>query len=344
MTRHLLFVLVLLVSRHVVLAHSFEPALLDLRERNAGMFDVGWKLPGPESGSLLAGEPAPEPQLPEHCHSAGPPATDNPDIGAARYWRVDCGPAGLRGARLAVGGLAGSRLDVILRITWEDGTSVSSTLRSGAEEFVVPLAPVSHGIGPGAAARAVLLSYGRLGVAHILGGVDHLLFVFGLLLLVPSWRLLVQTITAFTLAHSLALALAVLGVVTVPASPVEVMIALSIVLVALETTRPSGRPATLTQRYPWLIALGFGLIHGLGFAGALADIGVPRDQVALALMAFNVGVELGQLAFVAVMLAPLALFTRVTRSWPRLRLVPAYTIGTLAVAWTLDRAARFWAS
>src|SRR5262249_43100003 len=151
-------------------------------------------------------------------------------------------------------------------------------------------------------AGAVLSGYVRLGITHILLGADHLLFVLGLLLLVPSLGMLVRTITAFTLAHSVTLGLAVLGLIAVPAAPVEALIAASIVLVALELVRDPGAAPTLGRRAPWAIALGFGLLHGLGFAGALADVGLPADRIPLALLGFNAGVEVGQLAFVAAML------------------------------------------
>jgi hypothetical protein len=190
----------------------------------------------------------------------------------------------------------------------------------------------------------VFWSYCRLGSEHILLGFDHLLFVLGLMLLVQTWGTLIKTISAFTGAHSVTLALAVLGVVDVPPAPVEALIAVSIVLLAAELTRPPHAPPTLARRYPWLVAFAFGLLHGLGFAGALAEIGVPSDRIALALLSFNLGVEAGQLAFVMAMLGPLVLAQRSARAWPRARLVPAYAIGALAVAWTFERVQRFWLS
>ena len=162
------------------------------------------------------------------------------------------------------------------------------------------------------------------------------------MLLVDGWRMLLKTISAFTVAHSVTLAAAVLGVVHVPPAPVEVMIAMSIVLLALELTRPLDAPPTLARRYPWLIAFVFGLLHGLGFAGALAEVGIPPDRIALALLSFNLGVELGQLAFVMAMLVPVTLARPLAQRWPQVRLVPAYAIGALAVAWTFERVQRFW--
>ncbi|HXQ21119.1 MAG TPA: HupE/UreJ family protein [Candidatus Acidoferrales bacterium] len=334
---HYALVLAALAPWRAAFAHSFAPAVLDLRERQPGIFDVVWKMPGAESGVLTPGDERVAPQFPSRCRRfEGGGASED----GSAYWRLDCGSEGLRGAQLSAGGLDGSRLDVIVRITWSDGTATSSVLRSGADTFVVPAQPAAAR--SGAAASAVLVSYGRLGVEHILFGFDHLMFVLGLLLLVDSWTLLLKTISAFTVAHSLALALAVLGVVTVPPAPVETLIALSIVLVALELTRAPDAPATLTRRYPWAVAFAFGLLHGLGFAGALAEIGLPPDQIPLALLSFNLGVELGQVMFVAAMLGPLLLFRRYTSALSRLRLVPAYAIGALAVAWTFERIQRFW--
>jgi HupE/UreJ protein len=204
------------------------------------------------------------------------------------------------------------------------------------------LVPAGSAVGRGAAVGTVLWNYGRLGVEHILFGFDHLLFVLGLLLLVDSWPVLLKTITAFTLAHSLALALAVLGVVRVSPAPAEVLIALSIVLVALELTRAPDTAPTLTTRYPWAVAFGFGVVHGLGFAGALAEVGLPPDQIPLALLSFNLGVELGQAMFVGTLAVPLVLFRRHVAAASLLRRAPAYAIGAVAVAWTLERLERLW--
>jgi hypothetical protein len=323
-------------------AHSFAPAVLDLRERDVGRFDVIWKLPGPGSGVLTPGDHAPLPQLPVQCRTlAGAPSMHPGEEGPA-FWQVDCGPAAMRGQPLSVSGLDGTRIDVIVRITWHDGTTASGVLRSASDQFVMPTAGPSRVQASGAPARAVLWSYMRLGVEHILLGPDHLLFVLGLLLLVDSWGMLLKTISAFTLAHSLSLALAVLDVVQLPAAPVEALIALSIVLVALELTRAPATPPTLARRYPWAVAFAFGLLHGLGFAGALAQIGLPPDQIALALVAFNVGVEIGQLLFVAAMLVPRALLMRITAAWPAARLIPPYAIGALATTWVFERVQRFW--
>jgi hypothetical protein len=323
----------------VAVAHSFEPAVLDVREQATGVFDVIWKLPGPESGSFTPGDPLPKPLLPAHCRRLAVSEVAQPQLGEPLSWRVNCGPLGLHDQRLAVTEL-GPRLEVIVRVTWLDGQSASGVLHSGAEDLMLPADRTASTLGSGSAGT-VLLAYGRIGVQHILFGADHLLFVLGLLLLVESWGLLVKTISAFTVAHSLALALAVLGVLQVPPALVEALIALSIVLVALELTRSTEHP-TFTKRYPWAVAFAFGLLHGLGFAGALTTIGLPPDQLVLALFAFNVGVEIGQLLFVIAMLAPRAWLRRAAARWALIERVPAYAIGSLAVAWMLERIGRFW--
>jgi hydrogenase/urease accessory protein HupE len=314
--------------------------LLALSERQAGVFDVVWKLPGPEAGLRTAGAAAPIPRFPTHCHRIDPVGSRSDGMEGLAYWRIDCGATGLRGEILAMSGLEGSRIDVIVRIAWNDGTATTGVLRSGADTLQMPAGPLRTGSGT---PRAVVWSYFRLGVEHILLGWDHLLFVLGLLLLVRTWGMLLKTVSAFTVAHSLTLSLAVMGVVTVPAAPVEAAIALSIVLLAAELTRDArAKPGTLCRRYPWAVAFLFGLLHGLGFASALSQIGLPLDHIPLALLGFNLGVEAGQILFVAVMAGPVLALARLIPAGPRARLVPAYAIGALAVAWTIERVVRFW--
>jgi hypothetical protein len=320
-------------------AHTFEPALLDLREGAAGVFDVVWRPPGKESGAVMPGDPELVPALPASCRELARLAASD----EITSYRVDCGPERLRGAAIAVPGIAGARVDAIVRVTWNDGHAASGVLRSDGEAFVVPAGPSGGWLLVGASARTVARRYAALGVAHILNGWDHVLFVIGLFLLVADARALVATISAFTLAHSLTLAAAVLGVVQVPSAPVEAMIALSIVLLARELLRPDEGPPTVARRFPWAMAFTFGLLHGLGFAGALAETGVPPDQIPLALVAFNVGVELGQLTIVLGLVGLAALVRRPLATWPIVRHFPAYAMGAIAVAWTIERVLRFWA-
>jgi hydrogenase/urease accessory protein HupE len=220
---------------------------------------------------------------------------------------------------------------VLVRIENVDGSVRSARLTPSSSSFIVSVQP-----GP----LMVVRDYVGLGVEHILFGVDHLLFVLCLLFLVRNLRQLLATITAFTLAHSITLAAATLGFIHVPAAPVEATIALSIVFLASELVRGEARRGVVTRSYPWLVALSFGLLHGLGFAGALAEVGLPRGEIALALFAFNVGVELGQLAFVSAVLT----LARLVRLTPP-RLPPwgpgaaGYAIGSVAAFWVFARLA-----
>ncbi len=313
-------------------AHTFAPALLDIHETGGGTFDVRWTLPvegeGLGTGTL-------RPQFPEPCRWLTAPS---PQAEALRQGRLVCGSAGLDGATISVSGLDASHLDVVVRFTRSDGETMTAALRRGAAKLTLP----ARAAAAPCATRTVIASYLGLGVAHILTGYDHLLFVLGLVLLVESWRMLLKTISAFTLAHSITLALATLGMVHVPPAPVEAIIALSILLLAVELARAPDEPRTLTRRFPWLVAFVFGLLHGLGFAGALAQTGLPTAQITLALVAFNVGVELGQLLFVSIVIMPVRALKRLRR--PAMRWVPAYGMGTLAAAWMIERVGRFWVS
>jgi hydrogenase/urease accessory protein HupE len=192
-------------------------------------------------------------------------------------------------------------------------------------------------------AWAVAWQYLELGVAHILLGFDHLLFVLALLLIVRGCRRLLVTVTAFTLAHSITLAAATLGFVDVPGPPVEATIALSIVFLASELVKVHRGQPSLTARAPWLVAFAFGLLHGFGFAGALADVGLPRVEIPLALLTFNLGVELGQIMFVFMALAAGWLLGRIRGEWPTWAAqLPAYGIGTVAAFWLVERVVGFW--
>jgi len=248
------------------------------------------------------------------------------DGGLEARWEIDC-PAGLPGQTIGVEGIASSGADVLVRVELADGRLLSHVLTADADTYGIPDAP---------GRLDVFASYGRLGLEHILGGYDHLLFILGLTLLIGFGRRLAWTITAFTLGHSVTLGLAVLGFVHVAQRPVEIGIAASLFYLALELV--DRRRRSLLRERPWAIAGVFGLLHGLGFAGALAEIGLPSGEIPLALCAFNVGIEVGQLLLVGIVLAVFALVTRlpvVRRRW--LEVVPAYAIGSLAVFWILTR-------
>jgi hydrogenase/urease accessory protein HupE len=188
------------------------------------------------------------------------------------------------------------------------------------------------------------LGYGRLGIEHIARGVDHLLFVLGLLLIVRNRWMLVKAISAFTLAHSLTLAAATLGYVRAPIPPVEASIALSILLLGPEAVRVWRGETSFTIRHPWVVAFAFGLLHGFGFASGLASIGLPKGEIPLALLLFNVGVEAGQLAFVLLMMGLERVLRRLGVRWPRwAELVPGYAVGALGAYWMIQRTAAMFA-
>jgi hydrogenase/urease accessory protein HupE len=241
---------------------------------------------------------------------------------------------GLTGTPVTIDGLASTFTDVLLRLERLDGTEITRRLTPDEPTYVVEANP---GLGQ------VAWTYFVLGVEHILFGIDHLLFVLALLLIVGGWKKLVSTITAFTVAHSITLALATLGFVHVPGPPVEAIIALSIVFVAAEIIRGRNGQPGLTARTPWLVAFTFGLLHGFGFAGALSDVGLPQTSIPMALLTFNVGVEAGQLIFVAAILV-LYLAVRSIKVMPPewAFQIPAYVIGGIAAFWMIERTVGFW--
>ncbi len=303
--RLLLVALVLLAG--AAGAHEMSIAEMELRETTRGEFLWQWTATNRAANEGLG------PVWPDGCR-----ATESV---------LRCGEAGLQGT-LAMEGVGKRYSAALVKVFWRDGESRVYTLT--AAQPTVQLygsADDQRGIGEIASAYVVL------GVEHILSGVDHLLFVLGLLFLVGFNRRLVATITAFTLAHSLTLALSALGWLTLRSAPVEALIALSIVLVAGEALRTE---PTLSRRWPALVAFLFGLAHGLGFAGALALIGLPQNHLAVALLTFNVGVELGQLLVVG---AAFGLW-RVLSRWPnfvRARTPALYAIGSVAAYWSLAR-------
>lgn len=304
-------------------AHPLAPSLLELREAEPGIFDVTWKtsLLQPTGADL-------EPELPENCKQISDAEAEREASGISVRWKVDCGAGGIVGQPLRVLGLDRSRTDALVRVALADGRSVQTVLSGGEAAYVVPERQSRY---------QVILEYSALGVDHILTGFDHLLFVWGLMLLVADRRALVATITAFTLGHSVTLALAVFGYVAFPAGLVEFAIAFSILVLAAELASPKTDGAL--RRRPALLAGVFGLLHGLGFAGALAEVGLPPEEIPLSLFAFNLGIEIGQLVFVFCVLLAGRVLRRVLVDAPGwVRAAPAYAIGSLAVFWCFERA------
>jgi hydrogenase/urease accessory protein HupE len=315
---------VLLLAARGTSAHEVRPAFLELSETTANQFLMTWKVPALGEFRLSIA-----PRLPASCHIVGELTSMQAGGAFIEHGRVKC-DSELAGQTIAIDRLDATMTDVLVRIQTTDGTVRNARLTPSSPTFTVPAQA-----GP----LMVLSAYIGLGIEHILFGVDHLLFVLCLLLLVRGIRNLLATVTAFTLAHSITLAAATLGFIRVPAAPVEATIALSIVFLASELVRGDARH-TVARSYPWLVAFTFGLLHGLGFAGALAEVGLPQGEIPLALFAFNVGVELGQLAFVTAVLS-LARLVRVVPlrlpAWaPR---AAGYAIGSIAAFWVFARLA-----
>jgi hydrogenase/urease accessory protein HupE len=322
------FLLVLsgLAAAGPVLAHELDPALLAFIEFAPNRYEVHWKLaiPGGLPNVL-------EPDLPASCTMLGRPEVRIDGENRLVSGRLEC-PGGLIAQRIGIRGLSSTRTDALVRIDGLEGRAFTARLTPGVPFIVVP-----HE----ADALTTAGTYLVLGVEHILRGADHLLFVFTLLLYVRGVRRLVVTVTAFTVAHSITLGAAALGVARLPQAPVEALIALSIVCVAAALARAPALPhAGPAPRWPWLLAFVFGLLHGFGFAGALAELGLPERALVLALLCFNVGVELGQLAFIAVVLLGGALLGRWVRALPSVwSRVAVYGIGSVASFWVVERSA-----
>jgi hydrogenase/urease accessory protein HupE len=310
-------------------ADVFRPAYLELRELGGDRYEVLWKVPALADGRRLRAHVE---FPPDTARLTEPRAAMVNDAWVERY-RISH-PGGLVGETVAIRGISGGVTDVIARVQRLDGTTQVARLLPENPRFEVE---------PPAGVSGIAWSYLSLGVEHILTGVDHLLFVLALLLVVRGGRRIVATITAFTVAHSITLGAASLGWMHLPPPPVEAIIALSIVFVAAEVARAKGTAPGLTARAPWVVAFSFGLLHGLGFAGALAEIGLPETAIPLALLMFNVGVEIGQLLFVLAIVAARAAFAHLTTRPLRWgTTAPAYAIGTVAACWTLERVASFW--
>lgn len=312
-------VLVLLLALPgIATAHEVRPGYLELEETAPDEYQVTWKQP------VLEGRRLPlEPVLPAHCVRTAEQLPENTGDALIQRWRVRCN---MRSGLLQIDGLSRTLTDVLVQIKHLDGDSVSQMLR-----------PDSPGLELDGSAPA-LSSYLRLGIDHLLFGLDHILFVIGLVLFIPDRWMLLKTITAFTLAHSITLAASVLQLVHLPQQPVEAVIALSILYLARELMLPESRRSRIMKIRPWLMAFAFGLLHGFGFAGALADIGLPDTTLAAALVLFNVGIEIGQLLVIGVLLLGGWLLRRLPALHPH-AWQQAFTVvmGVLAGFWTIDR-------
>lgn len=309
-------------------AHQFWPGYLQLRQSGPENYEAMWKVPATSGLRLNINV-----RLPDNCRAISSAMGSFASGAYIERWNVHCA-GGLEGGVIAVDGLAAAATDALIRIEALDGSAQIAMLTANSPTVTIAAAP---------GWTQVAWIYLGLGVEHILLGIDHLLFVLALLFLVQGWRRVVITVTAFTVAHSITLAAATLGFVHVPQEPVEASIALSIVFVATEIVRSQLGRFSIAERWPWVIAFVFGLVHGFGFAGALREVGMPESAIPLALLFFNAGVEVGQLAFIATVLMILALLRGTALRIPEWGWrLPVYGIGSVAMYWTIDRVVGFW--
>ena len=300
-----------------VFGHEVRPAYLQIKETDPNVFSVLWKQPILQDRRLAI-----DPLLPDECAAVSPVNREVTGAALLQTWRIECP---LRQGTIHISGLSRTITDVMVEVSRLDGEQSTHLLRPNAPSLDLsdPSPPVA--------------AYLTLGVEHLIFGIDHVLFVIGLVLFIPNHWSLLKTITAFTVAHSITLALSVLELVRLPQGPVEAVIALSILFLARELTMPEERRSVLTRGRPWIMALLFGLLHGFGFAGALADIGLPRDQLALSLFLFNVGIEIGQILIIAMLLGLLWMARRLAGDVALAERAFVYGMGCMAAYWTIDR-------
>ena len=328
MKRWGLFIGLLFMLAGQAWAHEMRPGYLEIREITQASYSVLWKVPMRGDMRLSL-----DPHFPDMCSDMIPPSSRSAGGALMTSWTIQC-ESGLADQRIVIAGLENTLTDVLARVQHLDGAVQTTRITPGEPSFKIT----------GSQSKLALSgTYLWLGIEHILFGIDHLLFVFALLLIVSGVRRLVWTITAFTVAHSITLAGATLGYLHVPQQPVEAIIALSILFLATEIVHSRrGRPG-YAERWPWLVAFIFGLLHGFGFAGALAETGLPEHAIPFALVFFNIGVELGQLAFVAIVLMSGWLVHRI-KVFPlrSAEMAASYVIGSVAAYWLIERVAGYW--
>jgi hydrogenase/urease accessory protein HupE len=309
-----------------VFAHEIRPAYLQLQEEKPGEFSVFWKTPMLGDARLAL-----EPEFSGDAKAITTIMTRSPLGASIQQWTLRAPK--LRGQTVHILGLESTMTDALVQIEFADGTAWTGLLTPQQPAAVIPKT---------SSRLETADAYMKLGVLHILTGVDHLLFILALIIITGGGWKLVKTVTAFTVSHSITLTAATLGFVHVPQRPVEAVIALSIVFVACEIVHGRQGRSGLTEQWPWIIALTFGLLHGLGFAGALSDVGLPAGHIPLALLFFSAGVETGQFIFIGAVLTFLALARWVRFPFPRwAELVPPYAIGTVAMFWVIQRISTF---
>lgn len=311
-------------------AHELDPGFLELRELAPGNYSVLWKVPLAGSRRMAL-----DPIFPDECAPLSPVAARPTSHGLVERWAIAC-PSGLAGAKITIAGLERTYTDVMIRIEFAEGSPHLYIVRAVNPGVVV---------GAGGDSGRPVIDYLRLGFEHIVFGFDHLLFVLGLLLIVQNRWMLLKTITSFTVAHSITLAIATLGLIAVPVRPLEASIALSILFLGPEIVRVWRGESSFTIRHAWVVAFAFGLLHGFGFASGLGAVGLPQGEIPLALLWFNLGVEAGQLFFVFVVFALERVLRTRDMAWPRwVEKLPGYAVGSLGAFWTIQRTLMIFAT
>jgi len=324
------FLLAIAAAPAIGLAHGLTPALLQIAESADGHAAVEWKMPPMQTPGARV-----RPVLPPYCRLLSQPVTTRTPESVTARWSVDCGRGGLAGGFVGFAGLATARTDGLVSLRLADGRSVRRVVRAASPLFVVPRRnrPTS-----------LLRDYARLGIEHTVSSLPHVLFVIGLVLVALRRRRLVETIAAFSVGLSVTLSLAVLGAVAVAPRPVELMIALGVFVLAVEASRPDADRPSLLGRWPWVMAAAFGLLHGLGFASALARNALPQSDVPLALLSFNAGIGAGDLLVVLLLLGTWRIVRPLYSALPRwVAWVPLYGMGSLAAFWCWQRAIAIFA-
>jgi hydrogenase/urease accessory protein HupE len=316
----------LLLAPAAASAHEARPAYLELKETAPGRFSVLWRTP------VLAGMRLPVVlKIPDDVRNLKEPSVQELADSLVERRLIDAGPKGLAGRRIEFLGLQLTITDVLVRVEMLDGRTWTTIARPSQPWIEIAASQTWLG---------VVGTYAVQGIRHILFGADHMLFVLGLLLIVADRWMLLKTVTAFTVAHSITLAIATLGYAEAPVLPLNAAIALSILFLGPEIVRCWRGETSFTIRHPWVVAFAFGLLHGFGFASALTGAGLPRSDLPLALVSFNVGVELGQLGFIALVLALEDSFRVLEVRWPLwAQALPGYTVGSLGAYWTVQRVA-----
>ncbi len=324
--RFTLWALLALLVAPSLWAHESRPAYLEVKETAPNQFSLLWRTP------TLAGMRLPIAlQLPDDVHNLKEPNTQELTDSEITRYSIDAGPKGLAGKRIEFPGLQGTITDVLVRVEMLDGRSWTTIVHPSQPWVEITAAQTR---------LQVMGSFIVQGIRHILFGADHMLFVLGLLLIVQDRWMLLKTITAFTVAHSITLAIATLGYAEAPVLPLNAAIALSILFLGPEIVRSWRGETSFTIRHPWVVAFAFGLLHGFGFASALTSAGLPKAELPVALLSFNVGVEIGQLSFVALILLLERAFRILEVRWPRwAAALPGYTVGSLGAFWTVQRLA-----